>query len=360
MKRFIIRHCWILLGLLALLAKVILRHYPETVEWAYSRGLFLSIRWLFDIVLYPLPIPLIYLLIPLCLLYLGIRLKRIWQTKPNWRARLGKSIHGILSLLGGALFLFLFLWGFNYDRVPVERQLALKMSPLDADALREELARETELLLERRQGVPGAGDSALIESVLPAQLENKVRERVEDWLARNGFPTTGRVRGRKIYPSGIFIRFSSAGLYFPYTGEGHYDAGLHPLDWPPVLAHELAHGYGFGGEGTCSFIAYVALSQSDDPVLAYTAHLDHWQTLAAQLRRIDPEGYMVFRGKLSRGIRADLRAIYEKLDEYPRFFPKLRYRAYDAYLKAQGIEEGYANYNRVVMLVYAWRKALKM
>ncbi|MCB0582976.1 MAG: DUF3810 family protein, partial [Phaeodactylibacter sp.] len=71
------------------------------------------------------------------------------------------------------------------------------------------------------------------------------------------------------------------GLYFPFTGEGHIDAGLHPLQKPYVMAHELAHGYGFGDEGTCNFLGYLACIGSDDPVIAYIGHLNYWRTLAA-------------------------------------------------------------------------------
>ena len=47
------------------------------------------------------------------------------------------------------------------------------------------------------------------------------------------------------------------------------------------------------------------------------------------------------------------------MQRYPDLVPGLQYQMYDAYLKTQGIKEGMLNYNRVIMLVRAWREALK-
>ena len=179
---------------------------------------------------------------------------------------------------------------------------------------------------------------------------------VENWLRDNNFPAIGKVRGREIYPKGIFLHFSSSGLYFPFTGEGHVDAGVHALQKPYIIAHEMFHGYGFGDEGTCNFNAFLACIKSNDPYIAYSGHLSYWRTLAINYLRYRPKEYRAFRRTLPLTIQADLDAINEVLISYPDIMPRFRYYAYDAYLKAQGIDEGMKNYNRVIMLVNAWRK----
>ena len=92
-------------------------------------------------------------------------------------------------------------------------------------------------------------------------------------------------------------------------------------------------------------------------MIAYAGHLEYCRTVAVNYLMLDPEGYKTFRAQLPAGIRADLDAINENLRRYPDIMPRLRYYAYDAYLKSQGIDEGILNYNRVVMLVKAWRNA---
>ncbi|RQH28738.1 DUF3810 family protein, partial [Okeania hirsuta] len=84
------------------------------------------------------------------------------------------------------------------------------------------------------------------------------------WLRAHDFPASSNARAYKIYPKGIFMRFSSSGLYFPFTGQGQVDAGLHPLQWPYVMTHEMGHAYGFGDEGL-ALLGYVACASAEVP-----------------------------------------------------------------------------------------------
>lgn len=347
---------WIALGAGAVLLRVLLGTQPQVIEYGYSRGIFLAIRWTIDNLLAWFPLPLIYLFFTILIIVVFRNVFKWIRTRLDWRKRLLSGVGGILAFLGGTVFFFLVLWGFNYGRVPVEQQLGLEPKPLSLDELKEELKLETEHIIQLRSEIPHITDSAITEEFLPENLERQLRRNLEIRLQRYHFPTVGKVRGRYLYPKGIFLRFSSAGLYFPWTGEGHVDPGMHPLQIPYVMAHELAHGYGFGDEGTCTFWGYLACINSDNPIIAYAGHLGYWRELAADFRRYDPKNFPAFRESLPIGIKKDLGAINESLLKYPDILPRLRYAAYDAYLKTQGIQEGILNYDRVTMLVTAWRK----
>ena len=352
---------WIGLGLGALLLRWLLSFHPEIIEQYYSRGIFLGLRVLIDYTVAFLPFPLLYLFVFVLLIGGVYQLRNWWQV--TYASVWQKSSALLLkagAFLGGALFFFLLLWGYNYSRVPLEDQLGLELKPLRTEQLWAELREEGEQLKALRRELPGLRTEAIGETALPDGLERRLREALEQWLEEQGFPVVGQVRAKPIYPKGIFLRFSSAGLYFPWTGEGQYDAGLHPLQKISVLTHELGHGYGFGDEGSCNFLSYVACTGSDDPLIAYAGHLDHWRTLAIQYRRYAPEKYSAYRESLPLGVQADLDAINETLLRYPDIMPGFRYLAYDAYLKAQGIEEGMKNYSRVVMLVSAWRESQRI
>jgi hypothetical protein len=352
---------WISLGAAALLLRALLSASPELIEQYYSRGLFLGIRLFIDYLLAWLPFPLLYLFLPVLLYWVIARL-RSWWFKPygsHWR-KAGALLLQLAAFLGGGVFFFLFLWGYNYGRVPLEEQLGLNMQPLSRSQLKKELYEEGARLRALRREIPGLRTASIAEEALPEHLEQLLRESLEAWLQEQGFPAVGKVRGKLIYPKGIFLRFSSSGLYFPWTGEGHVDAGLHPLQKISVMAHELGHGYGFGYEGTCNFLSYLACTRVDDPLIAYAGHLNYWRTLAINYRRFAPDAYKAYRESLPLGIQADLDAINETLLKYPDLMPDLRYKAYDAYLKAQGIEEGIKNYSRVIMLVHAWKESQRI
>lgn len=346
---------WIGLGALALLIRLLLTDRPDWVERYYSRRVFVAIRSGIDVLAGFSPIPLIYLFLLLLLFNIGRRKWKWFKTKMAWTERGLSALLGILGFLGGLIFFFLLLWGYNYGRLPLESQLGIDPQALSLEELKEELDIETEKLLASR-AVFGLEDSiALTDPALIKGMEPLLRGEVEGWLAENGYPTAGEVRGRYVFPKGIFLRFGSSGLYFPFTGEGHIDAGLTILQKPYVMAHEMSHGYGFGDEGTCNFIAYVSCIRSDNPFLAYIGHLSYWRTLATNYLSYEPDQYRAFRSTLPMAIQADLDAINANLLAYPDIMPALRDAAYEAYLKSQGIEEGMKNYNRVIMLARAWR-----
>ena len=271
-----------------------------------------------------------------------------------------RSLRRFIGFIGGLTFFFFLLWGFNYNRLPVEEQLSLEIAPLSLTELKKEIELETKELIELRSLVPALSDSMPLErDHFPADLEVHLRENLSKTLGQYKYPNSGFVRGRLLKPKGIFLRFSSAGLYWPFVGEGNIDSGLHPIQWPYVMSHEMAHGFGFADEGTCNFWAYLSCSSSPHPAVAYAGHLSYWRSLAIQYLRYEPKAYAAFRNNLPAGIIADLNAINQEMEKYPDFAPNLQPSFYDAYLKAQGIPEGMLNYTRVIMLVHAWRKAWK-
>lgn len=342
---------WVGAGILVLLLKTFLGNNSILVERWYSRGLFIGVRYFFDLLSW-MPFPLMYL-------FWSVVVWGAWRKIQSWR-KTGFSILqfslGTLSFVGALLFFFFILWGFNYSRLSIEQQLGLQLKPLNKKELETVFQQETAQLMQLRTQIKTAQNRALRRSDFPMELEKNLREGLENWLATHNFPTAGQVRGRLLYPRGVFLRFSTAGLYFPYTGEGHVDPGLHPIQWPFTLTHELGHGYGFGDEGTCNFLALVACDGAGHPAIRYSGRLNYWRTLAAQYRQYDPEAFKKIREELPQAIQLDLDAINEAILRYPDLVPDLQPRIYNAYLKSQGIAEGVLNYDRVVMLAVAYEK----
>lgn len=345
---------WILLGLLAIILSSVLP--AAFVEKYYSRGLFQLVRWGFTGLDSWLPFAFVYVLFLLLLGWLGVSLTRFFKSKKTWPQRLLNMLFSVLAFAGGTVFFFQFLWGFNYKRIPLETTMGISPKPLTVSELKDELDAATAETLRLRSMLPGAGDTAVPAVLLPNNLENTLRENLKATLADYGYPVPGNVRGRLLWPKGLLLRISTAGVYIPFTGEGHIDPGLHYLQLPFVMIHEMSHGYGFGDEGTCNFLAYLACIRSDNLFLQYVGHLYYWRYVASDFREFQPEEYDKFRESLPAGLKADLLAIRQEMDKYPDIFPAVRDATYNAYLHAQGIKEGLKNYDRVIMLVHAWRK----
>lgn len=347
---------WIVFGMLSLALVRIVSHFPAFVESAYSRGLFVGLRFFWDHSLALVPFPLLYPAIFL-LLFILIRLViRSIKKETNWARRLLRLGMNLLALVLGGVGLFCWLWGFNYSRIPIEQQLGLeKITPQKAGII-QEIDSTVKRLSLLRMAIKKSDSSALTATHLPGDLEQMVRTSLESLLADMAYPHVGRVRGRKILPKGWLIGMGATGIYIPFVGEGHYDGALHPVQHPAVLAHEMSHGYGFTDEGVCNFLAFLACDRSAHPMIQYAGNLMYFRYLSHDLFRMDPAYYRQLIPNLPQGIQADLEAIRENRKRYKAWFPDVSRKVYNRYLKSQGVTEGIKSYNRVVGLVAAWKE----
>ncbi len=348
---------WIILAILALALRFLLKNQAAIVESYYSRGLFVLIRKIFDAVSFLSPIPLMYLFIGLVLFYLVKKIILLFKGEQKWTTKILSFALNITNLIAALVFLFLLLWGYNYLRIPIEKQMGFVPKPLPIDELWEELQLMTPILIEARNKVDSVNELAFDKHYIPSDFEKNINQEVQSFLKKNDYPIPSSPNARFLKPKGVLLLNSTAGIYFPFVGESNIDAGLHPLTQPYILAHELAHAYGFGDEGTCNFIAYLACRQAKNAFVSYSGILGYWRTLASNFLAYQPKKYRTFRKTLPKGIIADLDAINKEHAQYPDIFPRFRNATYDAFLKAQGIAEGMKNYDRVVMLGKAWRLA---
>ncbi|MCI4669371.1 MAG: DUF3810 domain-containing protein [Bacteroidia bacterium] len=347
------RGIWILLAALTFVLRWLFSINPDFTEVVYSRGLFQLFRVIYDFSLGWLPIPMLYLASLGLLLFLFWKSYKYLRKEASLLARLGRAFVNFLSFVSAVYFLFHLMWGFNYFRVPVEEQMGLEKVQGDTTQLIQEFEFMTRQLIEAREVFDDT--NALRLDMLSTSIESEVRSKLEEALSEYGFPVVGRVRGRRLYPEGFLINMGATGIYIPFVLEGHLDGALPAAAVPSTLAHEMAHGYGFGDEGSCNFWAYLACERSEDPVVKYSGRFEYWIYVARQYRKVFPERYRARRKLLPKGVLNDIRLLNETYRKYPGFFPKTSDYVYNEYLKSQGIKEGTLNYSRVVQLVISWR-----
>lgn len=353
------RIIWISLGVLTVLIRWIAGFYPQEVENIYSRGIYQTVRWVFDHTLTITPIPLLYVLFVLLVAWLVWAIVKFFRDKRPLAKKLWNTLFSLLAFAGGFIFFFTWLWGFNYARIPIEQQLNFKPQALDLQEIKTTFNEHTILLDSLRANILNADTTALSADFLPENLENQMRDLLTTTLSDLDYPITGRVRGRLIYPKGILIRNSASGIYIPFIAEGNIDGGLHHLSIPFTIAHEMAHGYGHGDEGTCNFLAYLACQRAENPYIRYAGAYSYWRYLRSALRRLDNEAYLNLEARFPIGIRNDLESLKRSWELYPQSFPRLRDWLYDRFLKSQGVSEGVKSYSKIVMMVEAWEQLEK-
>lgn len=346
---------WVFLGLFALGLRFVLSYSPSFVETVFSRGVFVGVRFVLDYSFGLLPFPIVYLFL-LVMIFFAIRgILKVRSEKLNWKIRILRIIHGGGAFFGGLIFFFLFLWGFNYQRIPIEEKLEFNAAPLDGVKLRRVVLRlKDELVLARSQVT--SDTSVLAEGLVPADLQPEMRTHLCDFLEAHGYPTPGRVRTSNIWPPGALMRFGIAGIYLPFTGEGYLPRDMPRFDQPFTVAHEMSHAYGFGDEGTCNFLAYMACERSQNPVLVYSGRLNYWGYVINEYYRMQPDSAKALNESLPPGIKADRRVLQEYSRKYRSFLTGFGRSVNHAYLKSQGVREGIKSYNRMVILVEGYNE----
>lgn len=357
-KRYKYSYIWIVLGVSAVIVNQLMSYAPAIVDKIYFRGVFQMYRLAYDHTLGFLPFPMVYVGLVVFIVIAGRIFSRLIEDAKvkKWKSGISRSLIHLSALLSGSLFLFYILWGFNYNRPDIYSQLDMNQPTIDSFYLFQEVDRVTHQLIKARLEVTTDTISALSSSYIPKDMESLIRQDLESILMEWDIPTYGRVRVRKLHPKGLLLRFSTAGVYVPYAMEGHIDGGLHPIQWPFTMAHEMTHGYGYGDEGTCNFIGYLTCLRSDVPIIRYSGVRGYWRYLMSDIRRISPAKYREIWYRLPQSIQADIQEIIAFMDLYPDIMPDVRNLVYDSYLKSHGIKDGMSNYSHMIRYVKAYKE----
>jgi len=253
------RKIWIIFGVVSLIVGILFSRFPTLADKLYYQSVFQFIRVIYDYTLGWIPFPMIYIVLPLTIFLIYNLLGKAWhiiKSNPPLIA-LKEVLIGILAFVGFFYGMFYWLWGYNYAKPNFETTVALEVNQVSGTQLFNELYRVNGILAEIKSRFIIPAEELDLET--SKGLETKLRTGLEGFLRENDYPDYGRVRIRKLKPKGTLLRISTAGVYIPFSIEGHIDAGLHPLTWPATMAHEMAHGYGFTDEGTCNFIGHLVV-----------------------------------------------------------------------------------------------------
>jgi len=203
--------------------------------------------------------------------------------------------------------------------------------------------------------VDGSEPAAAGGDAAPASIGARLARCVTGFVERR-FPAgtaAGALPTRvKALPEGWLLRFGFAGVVSPWLLEPHVDAGL---PWPSTLAvalHELAHTAGFAREADAEAIGVLAGITCDDALVRYAAAL---RLAGAMTTAMKGEERSTFLASWPAAARRDAAAAAEATARWrDRRLAAFGERAYDAYLRGQGVSSGMADYDRGTAVAVAW------
>ena len=268
--------------------------------------------------------------------------RRTGRARPVWTAL------GRLSVAAAVTYLaFLFLWGLNYRRVPMEQRLLVPPGSPPPEAVVQLGLTAAAQLNELHDEAHGSGWQQ--EPRDSAPLLRAFRD-IQRALSDAPPAEPGRLKRSMLGP---YFRWTSVdGMINPFGLEVLVNPDLLPFERPFVAAHEWAHLAGYADESEASFVGWLTCLRADAPA-RYSGWLAlYWQVSGEVAQRERAR----IAETLAAGPRRDIDAVVARIRRSEK--PWLRdagWRVYDRYLKANRVEEGVRSYGTGLTLILGAR-----
>ncbi|MEZ5416512.1 MAG: DUF3810 family protein [Vicinamibacterales bacterium] len=335
----------------AAIAAAMLPRPPAFIERAYAGGLYPRLQAALTSASNVVPIALFDVAIVAAAVLVA------WWGRQAWRARrhsgVGRAAAGLamrMAVLVSAGYLwFLFAWGLNYARPPIEVRLGLAPGLPTSDDVRRLLDEAVTAVNDGFRPAGASRDGGY-------RAEDDVARRLAALDRRYGRPRpTAPGRPKPTLLATYFRLAGVEGLTAPVALETLLNPDLLAPERPFTLAHEWAHLSGHAPEADANFVAWQLTTAPDaDPATRYSGWLFLLGEAAAQ---VAPETRRAAMAALAAGPRQDLADIARRQQQRVAAVQRAGWRVYDAYLKSQGVGEGVRSYSRVVELIVRARKA---
>ncbi len=357
---------WVKTGLLIalVLAAGVFSFYPSVVEKYYSLGFYPGFAMGMRLLTGWMPFSVGDVLYIVLTVYMLSRLfrtgKAIYQKTYSGK----QFLAGLLNIFRGLLWIYLVFkicWGFNYDRMGIEKQLGIAKDSYTI----EEVTQLTNQLIDRLNETR----RQIKDTILPApQLDAIYREAYRCYGAlsdRYAFLNYRNVsvKGSLFSFLGDYMGFS--GYYNPFTGEAQVRTDIPRILIPYITCHEMAHQLGYASESEANFVGYLAAARSTDVYFRYSVYQDLFSYAQQEEIKLygkenDFEKFSAIfkqnRARLDTLVKKDRREIREFFQQRKNRVAPAVSGLYDQYLKLNKQLQGVDSYNEVIGWVLAYQK----
>ena len=236
-------------------------------------------------------------------------------------------------------------WGINYFRTPLYTRLEVEPIHYDSGAFERFLSDYTRTL-NRDVGSPATWDKASLE------------QEIKDYYATEGAAcgytpvrSWQHVKDPLINP--LFSAVTVLGWMGPFFCETQVNLDLPELEYPSVLAHEMAHLAGVTGEGEANYWAYDFCRRSSDPSVRYSGSLELFPYVAVNAQALlSEEQYAAWLRSVPQRVKddyADIQAFWD--GKRVGIIEKAQRILQDLLLRSSGISEGTKDYSGVIGII---------
>ena len=277
---------------------------------------------------------------------------------------LKNSILNILSFLSIAYFLFIILWGLNYNRLPLEYTILNKYNSDNNSSIStpthtaEDLSNLYAYLIDKTNET----------RKLVSEDNNKVMKCNSNYKgvidrAQLGYDSILNIipsvsgtysKPKFVISSNLMCYTGITGIYFPWTGEANVNIAVPDMYIPSTVLHEMAHQRGFASEDEANFLAYLSSINHPDIDFNYSGYILALSHTASALRKADPKSHEELTKKVSQDVFIDLKNNSEFWKKYEGDINKISNDFNNTYLKSNGIKDGTESYGKMVDLLLTY------
>ncbi|MCU4154528.1 DUF3810 domain-containing protein [Carboxylicivirga sp. A043] len=255
------------------------------------------------------------------------------------RLRFKRFLGRMVVLVATVYWVFNVLWGFNYYRQDINARLNMKSAKADVNELMEAFEWLVHKINASYTPIYAINKSDVLEHVQQGYQKQASFLKIDIAILRS--------RPKSISLSQLFGAATISGYYGPFFSEIHLNNYVLPLEYPQVLAHEMAHKLGVTSEAEANFYAWLVCSESDDKCLAYSANLYLLQYFVYECYK--HEGFREVAKNIRYEVRHDFyKSHYHWMALMNRNVELVATKVNDAYLKSNNVEAGIDDYEGVV------------
>lgn len=325
----------------------VLSFFPDFVERFYSNGLYLYISKINRMFFGWIPFSLgdIAYMVLILLVFKWLYDNRIGFFK-NWKT----NLLSILSFFSIVYFLFHFLWGINYYRIPLHEKIGIKK-----EYTQQQLQNLTLKLIAKTNHLQLQITKQHYKKVVINYADQRMYE-----MAPNGYenlpkPLSNIQYEHESIKSSIFslpLSYMGFGGYLnPFTNEAQVNNMKPKYTSPLTICHEMAHQTGIASESDCNFIGFIAASQNKDIYFQYSAYAFALNYCLYNLELIEPGSSKAYSVLINKGVLENFNENKTFWKQYHSFVDTFFEYIYDYFLKFNQQKDGMESYSKFVGLL---------
>lgn len=332
----------------------VLAKHPEFIERVYSQNLYLKISKVQQIIFSFFPFSIGDLFYAGLIIALIIWVYKRFKTKFSQIKQWSLQTLAVLSL---GYFLFHFLWGLNYYRVPLNENLGLDRNYQYEDllSLTDHLIQKTNQLQEQ---LSKDKSTAVNFHFSYEDINLKSNQSID--LVNFNHPNI-KYNSKKSLFSFPLTYMGFSGYLNPFTHEAHLNSLLPDFKLPTLATHEMAHQIGYAKENEANFIAVLSTINHSDLYFNYAGYTFALQYCLGDIAKKDKNKAKKLLENLNPGVRKNYKEVQDFWKKHENPFEPAFKLFYKNFLKVNNQPEGMQSYNYVVgLLVNYYKKEEKL